>query len=112
MEEPFKTIARWIAAVLVTGIYLVAESTKSLRPKEKLAPQMGWVGDFCAQQVTAIGALDVILPLVTGIAPALTAVAATALVVFQVVAATVHVRRGEASMLRSTLCWPCSRRPS
>ena len=58
-----------------------------------------------AQQVTAIGAIEVIgalgviLPLVTGIAPALTAVAAAALVVFQVVAVTVHIRRGDASML-------------
>jgi len=98
-------IALWFTAILLTGIYLVAGSTKLLRPKEKLAPQMRWVEDFSARQVKAIGAIEVIgalgviLPIVTGIAPVLTAVAAAALVVFQFVAATVHVRRREVSML-------------
>ena len=98
-------IALWIAAILLTGVYLVAGSTKLLRPKEKLAPQMGWVEDFSAQQVKAIGAIEVIgalgvtLPLATDIAPTLMAFAAAGLVVLQVMAAIVHVRRGEASML-------------
>lgn len=99
------TIALWITAILLTLVYLAAGAMKSITPREKLATNMGWVEDFSAGQVKAvgviefIGALGVILPLVTGIAPVLTGVAALCLVVVQVIAMVVHIRRGEQSAL-------------
>jgi len=98
-------IALWITAVLLTLVYLMAGAMKTFRSKEALQPQMAYVEDFSAGQVKAIGiielvgALGVILPLATGILPVLTAVAAIGLVVVQIVAAVVHVRRGETSSL-------------
>jgi uncharacterized membrane protein YphA (DoxX/SURF4 family) len=99
------TIALWITAVLLTVVYLLAGATKVARSKAQLQPQMGWVEDFSEPQVTAIGALEVlgalgvILPLATGMAPFITPVAAFALVLVQVAAIVVHVRRGEQKAL-------------
>lgn len=99
------TIALWITAVLLTLVYLAAGAMKALSPKEKLATNMGWVEDFSGWQVKTIGvlevlgALGVILPLATGIAPVLTGVAALALVLVQVLATIVHVRGGEQKMV-------------
>jgi len=42
------TIALRFTAIVLTGIYLVVESTKSLRSPEKLVPQMGRGEDFSA----------------------------------------------------------------
>lgn len=99
------TIALWITAVLLTLVYLAAGAMKSLSPREKLVTNMGWVEDFSAPQVKTIGALEflgalgVILPLATGIAPVLTGIAALCLVLVQAVAIGVHIRRGEQSAL-------------
>lgn len=99
------TIALWITAILLTLVYLAAGVMKATQPKEKLQTSMAYVEDFSAGQMKAIGiiefigALGVILPLVTGIAPVLTAVAAICLVIVQIVAAAVHVRRGENSSI-------------
>jgi len=96
------TIALWITAILLALVYLGAGGMKTFRSKAALQPNMAYVEDFTAWQVKAIGiveligALGVILPLVTGIAPVLTAVAAIGLAVVQIVAAVVHIRRGEA----------------
>lgn len=99
------TLALWITALLLTLVYVAAGVMKTFTPREKLAINMGWVEDFSVVQVKAIGvlelvgALGVILPLATGIAPALTGVAALCLVLVQVVAIVVHIRRGEQSAL-------------
>jgi len=95
------TITLWITAVLLTLVYLLAGFSKVARSKAKLLPQMGWVEDFAEPQLKAIGAVEilgalgVILPLVTGIAPLLTAAAAFGLVLVQIVAMVVHIRRGD-----------------
>lgn len=99
------TVALWITAVLLTLVYLAAGAMKSTQPKEKLRANLPWVDDFSAGQVRAIGiiellgALGVILPLATGIAPIITPIAAIGLVIVQVVAMVIHVRRGEKSAL-------------
>jgi len=71
------------------------------RPKEKLVGQLPWVQDFSPATVKfigiaeAAGALALILPAATGIAPLLTPLAATGLVVMMALAAITHLRRKE-----------------
>lgn len=99
------TIALWIATGLLAAIYLLAGSLKLTMPREKLAPQMPWVEDYSDAQVKTIGALQLlgaiglILPAATGILPWLTPTAAFALLVVQILAARVHLRRNEKSSL-------------
>ena len=98
-------VALWICALALAAVYLATGITKLRTPVGTLAARMPWVGDFSATQVKAIGAVEVvgalgvILPLVTGIAPAITAAAALGLLVLQAAAIAVHVRRGETRRL-------------
>ena len=99
------SIALWIAAGLLAALFLAAGMAKMFRPKEELQERMVWAEDFTANQVKAIGAVEVagalglILPAVTGIAPVLVPWAAVGLAVTMVLAAVVHVRRGETSFI-------------
>ncbi|WP_048552824.1 DoxX family protein [Nostocoides japonicum] len=96
-------IALWVVAALLAVAFLMAGSMKVSRSKEKLASSMGWVEDFSAGTVKFIGVMEIlgavglILPAATGIATVLTPLAATGLAVTMVLAAIVHVRRGETS---------------
>lgn len=98
-------IALWITAVLLAALYLLAGSMKVAQPKERLQPQMAWVEDFAESRLKVIGALEVlgalgvILPLATGILPAVTGVAAIGLVAVQVGAIVTHLRRKETQAL-------------
>lgn len=98
-------IALWIISGILAAAYLAAGIMKSLQPKEKLVGTLPWVDDFSAGTVKFIGiaeflgALGLILPWLTGIAPVLTPIAATALVIVQVLAIIVHLRRGEAKVI-------------
>jgi hypothetical protein len=94
-------IALWIVTGILAVLYLFAGGTKAFTPHEKLKTQMAWVEDFSAGTVRFIGiaeilgAIGVVLPWLTGIAPILTPIAATGLVVIQALAIPVHVRRHE-----------------
>lgn len=98
-------IAVWIVSGLLALAYLAAGLMKLTTPKEKLQEKMAWARGFSAAQVKVIGALEVlgaiglIVPVLTGIAPVLTPIAAVALVVVQVVAIVVHVRLGEVKQI-------------
>lgn len=98
-------IALWIATGILAALYVMAGFLKSTTPREKLATKMPWVESFTAGQVKTIGVLEflggigLVLPAATGILPWLTPVAAFALVIVQIVAAIVHVRRREFSSL-------------
>jgi DoxX-like family len=78
---------------------------KSLRPKATLQQSLPWVEDYQPGTVKLIGiteflgALGLILPWATGIAPVLTPLAATGLVIVQALAIRVHIRRKEQSSL-------------
>lgn len=95
------TIAVWIVSAIAALLFVMAGGVKLARPKEALRAQMSWVDDFSGWQVKAIGALEVlgaiglILPVLTGIAPILTPIAAVGLAVLQLAAAVVHLRRRE-----------------
>lgn len=99
-EEDVNT-ALWIAQWVLGAAFLMAGAMKAFQPKEKLEPQMGWVEDFSDSQVRGIGfveiagALGLVLPWLLDIAPVLTPLAATGLVVTMIGAAVVHVRRNE-----------------
>ncbi len=103
------TIAVWIVSAIAALLFIGAGSMKLARPKSALEPQMGWVSDFAGWQIKTIGALEVlgalglILPVLTGIAPILTPIAAIGLVVIMIGATVVHARRKEWSMIGSNL---------
>lgn len=99
-------VAYWIVAGVLALVYVFAGGTKLVRPKDALASSgMAWAADFPAGVVKLIGALEVlgaigmILPPLTGIAPILAPIAAIGLVLVQIGAMVVHVRRGEAKAL-------------
>jgi len=98
-------IALWIVAGVLAAAYLAAGLMKATQPKDKLHTNLPWVEDYSAGTVRFIGiaeilgALGLILPQATGIAPILTPIAATGLVVVQALAIRTHLRRGEKQVL-------------
>ena len=102
-------LALWIAAGLLAAAYLFAGLMKATQPKEKLAANMGWVEDFSPSTIRFIGVVEIlgaiglILPQATDIAPILTPIAATGLVIVQALAIRVHVRRGETQVLAANV---------
>lgn len=95
-------VVLWVIAVLLALVFLIAGLMKLAQPKEKLAASgMAWTEDFSAGAVKGIGVLEVlgalglILPAISGIAPVLTPLAALGLALVMVGAISVHVRRKE-----------------
>ncbi|GAA3826059.1 MULTISPECIES: DoxX family protein [Amycolatopsis] len=94
-------IAYWIVAALLGVLYLFAGGKKIAQSREQLAPMMGWVDTVPMWAVRGIGAVEVlgvlglVLPPLTGVAPALALVAALGFAVLQVLAAGLHLSRGE-----------------
>lgn len=97
-------IAVWIASVLLAAAYLFVGGTKLLTSKQRLAENPSMAGAAEALSATSIkliggvevaGALGLILPWLTGIAPILTPAAAVGLALLQVGAAVFHGRRSE-----------------
>ena len=99
-------ITLWIIAVLLAAAFAASGLMKLTQPKAKLGESgMAWTEDFSDGQVKVIGlvevlgALGLILPAALDIAPILTPIAAAGLAVTMLVAAAVHVRRGEKQMV-------------
>ncbi|MCS5713521.1 DoxX family protein [Herbiconiux sp. CPCC 205716] len=94
-------IAYWIVAGLLAVFYVYSGGIKAVRSKEALRPMMGWVDDMPFGVVRAIGVVEVvgavglIVPSLLGVAPWLAFAAAVGLVLVQVGAGVVHLRRGE-----------------
>ncbi|UZN03638.1 DoxX family protein [Cellulomonas sp. S1-8] len=95
-------VALWIVNGLLALAFLGAGLLKVTRTNEQLRDAgMTWTEGFTSRQVTLIGvaevlgALGLVLPLATGIAPVLAPVAAVALAGTMVGAVVVHVRRSE-----------------
>jgi uncharacterized membrane protein YphA (DoxX/SURF4 family) len=102
-------IALWIIAGLLAVAFLASGALKLIQPKEKLPAGWGWVEDFSAGSIKAIGALEalaavgLILPAALDIAPALVPLAAVGLVLLMVGAFIAHIRRREAQGIVVTL---------
>jgi uncharacterized membrane protein YphA (DoxX/SURF4 family) len=95
-------IAFWIVAGLTALAFFAAGVMKVTRPKEKLVESgMAWAEDFSQPVVRLIGAaeilgaLGIVLPMLTGIAPILSPIAAACLAVLMIGATVVHIRRHE-----------------
>jgi uncharacterized membrane protein len=99
------SVVIWVVQALLGLVFVFTGSAKLTQPREKLLRRMAFVEDFSGGTLKFIGAVEVlgglglILPAWTGIAPILTPVAATGLMIVMVLAATVHARRKELSML-------------
>jgi uncharacterized membrane protein YphA (DoxX/SURF4 family) len=102
-------IALWIIAAMLAVAFLASGAMKLAQPKEKLPAGWGWVEDFGAGAVKAIGALEVlaavglILPAALGIAPVLVPLAAVGLVLLMAGAIITHLRRHEAQVIASPM---------
>jgi hypothetical protein len=103
MKESMMNLSLWIVAGLLAAVFLFAGSTKLFIPRKKLAEAAGggWVLDFSAGFVKALGALEIlgavglILPALLDVAPVLVPLAALGLGVIMVGAAAVEFRRQE-----------------
>jgi len=91
----------WVAQILLALLFFMAGMAKATQPKEALSARMAWVDDFSPQAVRTIGILEVlgalglILPVLTGILPWLTPLAAAGLAATMIGAALTHLRRKE-----------------
>ena len=91
----------WILQALLALAFLAAGAMKLSQPKEKLEANMPWVSDASAPMVRfvgtveVLGALGLILPAATGVATALTPLAAVGLGLVMVGAVVTHARRKE-----------------
>lgn len=94
-------VALWVAAIVLALAMIGAGLAKLTQPKEKLVARMAWAEDFSPGVVKLIGtvellgAVGLIVPALTGIAPILVPVAASGIAIVMLGAVIVHVRRGE-----------------
>jgi uncharacterized membrane protein YphA (DoxX/SURF4 family) len=113
MKEFTMDLILWIVTGLLAAVYLFAGVGKLFVPKEKLAaaPGGGWVTDFSAGSVKAIGALEVlaaaglILPAALDIAPVLVPLAAGGLMVLMAGATFTRIRRQEVMPMMADLTY-------
>jgi uncharacterized membrane protein len=91
----------WVVQAVLAGLFGLSGLSKLSQPKEKLAPKYPWMNDVSEAMVRFIGMVEVlgaiglILPAATGIAPVVTPIAAAGLAVMTALAAAMHVRRRE-----------------
>jgi len=89
----------WVIQVVLALAFLAAGFMKVSRPKQELRLRMEWVESFAPRTIHLIGAAEIlgaiglILPVATGVAPFLTLLAAIALAVVMVGAIWVHATR-------------------
>jgi DoxX-like family len=94
-------IGLWVLQGLLAFVFLASGILKLVLPREKLAVKAAWASDFSAAQVKwiglaeALGAMGMVAPTLTGIAPMLTPLAAVGLVAIMIGAVATHVRREE-----------------
>ena len=104
-------LALWIVSGLLATAYLAGGGLKLIMPKGKIATIRGggWVEDFSAGSVKAIGALEVlaavglVLPAALDIAPVLVPLAALGLVMLMVGAVITRIRRHEGKLVVGNL---------
>lgn len=100
-----KTIALWGAQIFLAIVFAAAGFVKASQPIPDLTVMMGWPGEAPFALVRFIGlaelaaAMGLILPVLTGILPRLTALAALGLAVIQFLAMGLHIYRGEFEVL-------------
>ena len=94
-------VAYWVIAALLAAVYVFGGAKKLLQSQDRLRPMMGWVDVMPMPLVRTIGLLEVlgavgvILPPLTGIAPGLAIAAAIGLALIQIGAFALHLSRRE-----------------
>lgn len=95
-------MALWIVTIVLAVAFLGSGLMKQFVPKDKLvASGQGWAQDFSPTNIRLIGlveilgAIGLVLPAITHIAPILVPLAAVGLILVMVGAAIVHARRNE-----------------
>jgi uncharacterized membrane protein YphA (DoxX/SURF4 family) len=99
-------ITLWIVQILLAVVFLVSGITKAIRPSEKLRAGIPEVRPGVTRLIAVaeiLGALGLILPGLTGIAPFLTPVAAAGLAIVMVGAVVTHARRKEGKSVAMNL---------
>jgi putative oxidoreductase len=95
----------WIVQSILALLFLMAGVMKSFRSLEALKQNLAWVGSVPPGLVRLIGvaellgAIGLILPLASGIAPWLAVAAAAGLALIMIFAAIFHVTRREYSAI-------------
>jgi uncharacterized membrane protein YphA (DoxX/SURF4 family) len=102
MKENDMTVLAWILQGVLGLAFLAAGSMKLAQPRKKLIDSgMGWAEDFTDGPVKLVGALEVlgalglVLPVLVGVVPVLTPIAAAGLTLLMAAAVVTHIRRGE-----------------
>lgn len=99
------TVAFWVLAGFLAVFYVSSGGIKVVRSRDALRPMMAWVDAMPLGLVRTIGLLEVlgalglVLPPLTGVAPWLAVAAAMGLALVQVGALTLHLRRGETRVI-------------
>ena len=105
--------ALWVMQVFLAAVFAVAGTVKLALPRARLARRMHWAAAWPPQRIQLLGlaevagALGLVLPAATSIAPVLTPLAAVCLAVLMVGAARTHQRLGEAiqpAVIAGVLC--------
>jgi VIT1/CCC1 family predicted Fe2+/Mn2+ transporter len=102
-KERRMNTALWALQGVLALAFTGAGLLKLTRTREALVaqPKMAWAGDFSAGQIKSIGlaevlgALGLVLPVLLGLPPVLTPIAAAGLTLLMAGAVVTHVRRGE-----------------
>lgn len=95
------SIFLWILQAILAAVIGMSGVGKLVQSKDDLAEQYPWAHDFSRTTVWVIGVVEIvgaiglIAPAATGIAPILTPIAAVGLGVFALLAAILHIRRKE-----------------
>lgn len=93
--------ALWIIQGIIAGIFAMAGFLKSTQSKDKLLKSLPWVNDFQLPTVRFIGisellgAIGIIVPMVIGVLPVLSPIAATGLAIIMILAFIYHIRKSE-----------------
>jgi uncharacterized membrane protein len=104
-------ILLWIIQGILSAIFLLAGITKSTTPAKKLKVGFPWTNDYSIQTVRLIGiaellgAVGLIVPCLTGITPILTPLAAAALGLIMILAASYHGRKKEYKAVVVNVFW-------
>ncbi len=92
----------WAFQLILAGMFLMSGSMKLILSRDQLIARMGnWAKGYSPGflkfigAAEALGAIGVVVPWRTGIAPILTPVASAGLVAIMVGATAIHVKRGE-----------------
>src|SRR6218665_2327767 len=95
------TVGYWIVAGLLAALYVFSGVKKVAQSRAQLRPMMGWVDDIPLPLIRTIGVLEVlgavglVLPPLTDIAPGLAVAAAVGFVLVQIGAIALHASRRE-----------------